>query len=1057
MSLFSPANNYLLRIPAKPINGVLDFHQFVDSEEFGGYLAKFFNNPQLKEAIYITSPELYTAMLNWLEGNLHDSKQEKKLLQSLHKYYTRMSSRSTPYGLFAGCAVGNITDSPTNIDFTESVIKKHARLDMNYVGEITNYFNRLPLIISQVKFFPNDTLYKIGDRYRYVEYTLKNRSRSYRLTSLADSVYLDIVLEAAQKGQKLEFIKEKLVQAKIEPAQADTYLLKLIEAQVLVSDLYLTATGDEYFDVLLKQLKTLKGTEAYTMQLELVKTILMQQDDSIEKYIELKKNVQGFVPTDSKDLVQVDLFYEPKTNSINKHVIQEMISTCESMYKIGSVIKSSSLEEFKKKFVAQYEESEVSLFQALDLEVGIGYGINIIGNTDNVPLLNELVFTGKSPEQNFKWNGESRKIYQKLKKFIEEKKAIIEITDDDLSEISTKNISTNQVPASAYLFCNLLANSEEELDKGNYQFSLSGFGGPSTGNLLGRFCHGDSKLSQLVTDCLAEEQEAFGDVILAEIVHLPEARIGNVLMRPNFRQYEIPILGKSSVPEEFQIQLRDLMVSVKNDKVILRSKRLNKEIIPRLTNAHNYVQGLPIYRFLCDLQSQGMTGMYFWNWSVFSEEIYLPRVQYKKLILQRARWNFKKKDFPELQNNTQDLIPVFKSLQAKYAIPRLVVIHEDDNELLINFSSNASIELLIQMLRKKDVLLLEYLSTPDKCFIRGNNGSYANEIIIPLKANIPKYQSPIVPQIQSKILSKRTFIVGSEWLYVKIYGGNKILDTMLTEVIKPLTEDLLEKNQINKWFFIRYTDPDGHLRIRFHHNTNADFWMIVLKKLHEKLQPYIDKGLISKVMTDTYHKEIERYGLATMDISEYFFLADSTAIVGFLDLIDGDEGETYRWLFALRNIDTLLDDFGYSIEQKFDLLIHLQASFYDEFNKDNKTNNLLYRLNTKYRTESKNIERILNPANDTEDFMLAVGYFKERSKQNATIASDIREVYHSNPQDAKSIDDLLPSYIHMTLNRTFLALPRKHELIIYHYLMKYYESMLARKRVNIKKGALSIN
>jgi lantibiotic biosynthesis protein len=210
-------------------------------------------------------------------------------------------------------------------------------------------------------------------------------------------------------------------------------------------------------------------------------------------------------------------------------------------------------------------------------------------------------------------------------------------------------------------------------------------------------------------------------------------------------------------------------------------------------------------------------------------------------------------------------------------------------------------------------------------------------------------------------------------------------------------------------------------------------------------------------MTDTYHKEIERYGLATMDISEYFFLADSIAIISFLDLIEGDEGERYRWLFALRNIDMLLDDFGYDIEQKFELLIHLQASFYDEFNKDSKTNNLLYRLNTKYRAESKNIERILNPANDTEDFVLAIGYFKERSKQNVMIADDIREVHLSNHHYAKSIEDLLPSYIHMTLNRTFLALPRKHELIIYHYLMKYYESMLARKRVNTKKNTLLVS
>ena len=63
---------------------------------------------------------------------------------------------------------------------------------------------------------------------------------------------------------------------------------------------------------------------------------------------------------------------------------------------------------------------------------------------------------------------------------------------------------------------------------------------------------------------------------------------------------------------------------------------------------------------------------------------------------------------------------------------------------------------------------------------------------------------------------QRNFSIGSEWLYYKLYTGHKTADFILTEVIKPLTEEFLEKGLIDKWFFIRYADPKHHIRLRFH-------------------------------------------------------------------------------------------------------------------------------------------------------------------------------------------------------------------------------------------------
>ena len=65
-------------------------------------------------------------------------------------------------------------------------------------------------------------------------------------------------------------------------------------------------------------------------------------------------------------------------------------------------------------------------------------------------------------------------------------------------------------------------------------------------------------------------------------------------------------------------------------------------------------------------------------------------------------------------------------------------------------------------------------------------------------------------------MTKRNFILGSNWLYFKIYTGYKTADFLLTDIIHPIVQNLQRQNLISHWFFIRYNDPDFHIRIRFY-------------------------------------------------------------------------------------------------------------------------------------------------------------------------------------------------------------------------------------------------
>jgi thiopeptide-type bacteriocin biosynthesis protein len=597
---------------------------------------------------------------------------------------------------------------------------------------------------------------------------------------------------------------------------------------------------------------------------------------------------------------------------------------------------------------------------------------------------------------------------QRLQQCLRNNETEIVLTDEDLNQL--KETDTPSLPDSMYLMGSILGSSAAEVDAGNYLFEFSSCGGPSAANLLGRFCHGDAVLSQKVKECLQEEEQNNPDCIYAEIIHLPEARTGNILARPQLRDYEIVYLGNGSVSRDHQLPITDLLVSVKNNTVILRSQKLNKRVIPRLSTAHNFnMNSLLPYKFLCDLQFQQLHSATGWHWNLPDEQSFFPAVRYGKIVLSKRTWVLYKKDN-------------ILSLQ----LPRYVSITEGDNELFIDMESESCRQLLITTLSKKDkIIIQEVLSTPENCWITSADGRFTHELVIPLKSTLAKKEAPVSPLHEN--MPVRSFITGSEWLYVKLYCGTNTAEKVLKSVIKPLVLELISKEIIDKWFFIRYTDPEHHIRLRFHNAANPLFWTIILEKLHAALKEY---ELIYKIQTDTYFREIERYGVNTMELSETIFHMDSFAVLNCIDLLEGEEGENFRWLLAARGTDMLLQDFGYTLSQKAALLKRIQKHFFEEFGGD-KT--LQTQLNDKYRQHMRRLSSFLDPQQDvSNEIEEATALFCTRSERIRTAIKGVT-----------ALDELLPSYIHMFLNRILLSNQRRHELVIYHFLNKYYDSQLA--------------
>jgi hypothetical protein len=258
----------------------------------------------------------------------------------------------------------------------------------------------------------------------------------------------------------------------------------------------------------------------------------------------------------------------------------------------------------------------------------------------------------------------------------------------------------------------------------------------SSAKLLARFGHLDEDLHSAIQNLIAVENSDESK-IYAEIVHLPQTRTGNILTRTLSRNYEIPYLCKSSNPESRQISIEDIVVSIRNNKIILRSKKLNKEIIPRNTNAHNYSrQSLPIYNFLSDAQSEYNRPSVYFNIDLFANLNYTPRIVYNNIILKKARWIFTKLNIVELESilKGKDVNKNISLWKDKYSLPKYCLIGDDDNLIPIKLTNLTCLHLLLEKIRaSKKAVLTEFIA-PANIVQDNNQKVFMNEFIFTYKS-----------------------------------------------------------------------------------------------------------------------------------------------------------------------------------------------------------------------------------------------------------------------------------------------------------------------------------
>lgn len=681
-------------------------------------------SPEFREALYLASPELYEGCVS------KDRKKQTKFERSVLKYRHRAMTRCTPFGLFAGCSTGKIADS-TSIELPATTdSKRRTRLDMQYLCALIQEIERDPNVREQLVYYPNDSLYEIGGKYRYIEYHYKKSQRQHTVASLEIDEALATLLNVAIDGATIEQLVQALVDDEITTEQAHEYVIETIASQVLKSELDPCVVGEDVLDTLIGKLSRLQNVPIL-QPLRQIQELLNRIDAQpvgttlplYDEILSIVKNIGvGYEP---KYLFQTDMFKPARRAQVDEKTVSRIARLIDFLAKITPPNEHPTLQNFIQAFQSRYEEAEVPLAVALDGELGLGYPVSS-GSGDVNPLINDLAF----PVQysNITTSHQSPADRVLFRKYIENARKgghVVLLEDKDFEKLDFKH----QFPDTIAVMCSLLDND---------LINIKSIGGVCAANLLGRFCHIDESIMALVKEIADFEQRQTPDIIFAEISHLPESRIGNIASRPVFREHTLHYLSNCE-HDGTDIPISDLMLSIRQGRLFLRSKKYDKEVVPRLTCAHNYsMSPIPIYRFLCDLQHQRITGGLSCGWSgLLAAYDYLPRIQYKDIILSRELWRIKQEEVEGMDKLSDSELSVrFREFLQERQMPTEVIIPDSDNELYLDLEDTQCQRLLLEEIAKrKQIVLEEFLFRNDSGIVHRGKDRFTNEVIFAFHKN----------------------------------------------------------------------------------------------------------------------------------------------------------------------------------------------------------------------------------------------------------------------------------------------------------------------------------
>jgi thiopeptide-type bacteriocin biosynthesis protein len=821
--------------------------------------------PQFAEAVQVASPSVCGQVERMCHGTAVSERDARRLVLAVMRYALRASSRATPFGLFAGSSFARLGGAlPMRLGRKHEPI---VRVDAQWVAGLVARLEADPRLQSHLKVQANSLLIERGG-----QFILANRVNAILGGAPVDATVaatrpVRAALAHAQDPVPVSVLIDKLAaELDVDDDRIQNLLTQMIRERLLVTSLRPPMTAPDplgWIATALHNVATAAGEDpaAETSTLSAVRTLIERgatgatmagtAGDRRRRVESMLNAVSGQTPETRIDL-RLDW-----SATVAPVVAAEAASAANALVRLAPV-RLDGWARWHRSFLDRYGPGAlVPLLDVTDPDTGLGFPpgfhgappLTLPGVTDRDHLLLDLAHHAC---------------------LIGEREIVLD--EPLIHALADQTAAVGGIQPSAELTVRVHAPNLAAIERGEFELSLvrvSRTAGTTTGRVLDLLSEGQR---DRFTSCYQEVPTGTQGALAVQVSAVtPHVSTENVARAPRILPHVIPV-GEYCEPGATTIPLTELGVTATVSSLHLIWMPHRRVVEPKVFNAVEPVNHtLPLVRFLTELPAALSTLCAPFDWGAAAELPYLPALRHGRTYLTRPRWRLSASRFPDSSTSQHDWAAALASWRELAGCPAVVYLGEGDQRFRIDLAEPAHQALLRDYLTRQEQAMLRAAEDPES---RGWIGGYAHEVVIPVVTDAPPGPPPHLPAttVPTAVREHGHLPGDGDRIYLKLYGHADRQHLVLTRHLPRL----LERLDSDRWWFLRYRDPEPHLRLRLTGSTD-------LGAVADWVRAVRSDGLISRMQLDTDFPETARFGGTDgLAAAERVFAADSAAALAQL-------------------------------------------------------------------------------------------------------------------------------------------------------------------------------
>jgi len=855
-------------------------------------IARLWSADGIREAVLLASPVLAAQVAKLLStsGAETPQKKRKRVHKGLLKYALRLSTRCTPFGMFAGVAVLPVGDGPPVLGASHV---RHVRA----TGALTRRLLERTRALPQARLYPNPSLTERADR--LVVNVMRGVDDTHTLASIRATGPALLAVAAAAGTETRRDIEHCVADAY--PAAGSAKVQKLID-ELLQAEVLLCEAEPSAFDgdPLARMPNAVDGVAemraAVARYSEATDPVddgsldallrLCSAGDTVQRdvHVDLELDATGAVPTTVVDAA--------------RDAITALTAT------MAHRPATPALDEFSAEFVERYGHELVPFLTAVDQELGIGY-----------PRAYESI--APTPPDPDDPAAERRRdlIARLLQRAAFGGLGAVEITDADLAGFD----ETDCLPSS---FDVMLRLHREPTGLGA---TVTGLGYPG-GSTVGRFTAFMPQARDFARRCVEVDtawwvEQTDGRGILCGVDYIAGTdSINEVNATAQLYPVTLAVNARPHRPAGRVLTLADAYLGYADGRVrtVLAD---GTPLSVRQLNMATTLASAKAVRLLREISDAGIRVPY-WTWGEAEAVMnHLPAVRYRGVTLAERQWRY-----PATADRTPAAL---RDWITENDVSRYVLAGLRDTRLHLDTYHPAHQDLLLDEIAAGNAWFTRAPS-PDQMGVVADRASamHAAEVVVTVVAPTRSRAEPDLagyPLHDPADDGHRLLAPGGAWTAFAITASSNAHDRILRDFADVFP------SLLGEWYFVRYREHDrDQLRLRVRRPvselTSVLAWLADARRA----------GRIGDYAIPVYHRELARYGgPLSFGCYERLFCLETTHVVGMLPIIDPNlptpaplvrpgvgaaAGVLSRWLDAVDGsgdvIDAALELYGRELEER---------------------------------------------------------------------------------------------------------------------------------------------